>query len=97
MDFAETARSVLNVLLIGLLFGAGLPALFSFGIKAVDTGDGHIDEATGAVTTPQPAMKAVGYGLYAVIVAAIAFGILWITKGTLLHHFGWHVFPASWY
>ena len=96
IDFADIAQSIASVLAIGLLFGAGLPAVFAFGMRALAAGEGG-EDADGVVQQPQPAMKIVGYALYALVALAVAFGILWITRQTLLHHFGWQIFPSAWY
>lgn len=92
----HTFESIAKVLVVGLILGAGLPALFAVGLKlhADGAGDEHAD---GTVTAPNPALKATGYLLFAVVVAVIAIGILWVCRHTLDYHLGIQVFPASWY
>lgn len=89
MDIVE---SIGKVLIIGLLFGAGLPALFAFGLRAHAAGGEQIDD-NGTVTPGNPAAKALAYLLYGIVVVAILLGLLWITRHTILFHTGIKIFP----
>ena len=85
-------ESTLRVLVVGLLLGAGLPALFAIGLRAYSTGAGGTD-ADGAVHATNPALKVVGLTLFVVVAAVIVVAILWITRATIIHHFGVDLFP----
>ncbi len=37
-------------------------------------------------------MKVLGWTVYAFLAAVIVVAILWISKGTLEHYFGWELF-----
>ncbi len=74
------------ILGLGLVFGAGLPALFAIGLRALDL-PGHSrapDEAgTGSAvltTKPSPARLAAAVVCFAIVVAAIAAGIYLIVR-----------------
>ncbi|MFZ2510200.1 MAG: hypothetical protein WAW85_03825 [Gordonia sp. (in: high G+C Gram-positive bacteria)] len=95
IDFADIGKSIANVLAIGLILGAGLPALFAVGIRMIATGTASDDGPV--VTHDNPGLRFVGYFLYAVVGAVIVLGILWITRQTLYHHMGIQIFPASAY
>lgn len=82
-------ESILKVLAVGLVLGAGLPALFAVGLVAFANGDGD-EHPDGTVTAPNPALKAVGLLLFVIVAAVIVLAILWITKGTIEHHFGFN-------
>ena len=69
-----------RVLLVGLVLGAGLPALFAIGVRTYAAGGG------GQLRGPNPILKALG--LLVILVA-----ILWITRNTIHHHFGVDLFP----
>lgn len=88
----STFESILRVLVVGLILGAGLPAIFAIGIRlhATGSGEGHLD---GTVTTPNPVMKGIAYTLFGIIAAVILIGILWITRGTIEYYFGVNLFP----
>ncbi|ODT97775.1 MAG: hypothetical protein ABS81_29435 [Pseudonocardia sp. SCN 72-86] len=70
------------ILLLGLVFGAGLPALVAVGLKLLDTGAGA-DVGTGATTggdgsaavSANPARQGAAYLCFLIVLAAIAFGI----------------------
>lgn len=87
-------ESVLKVLLIGLVLGAGLPALFAVGLVAYSNGAGGA-EADGTAHAPNPALKLFGLFLFAVVALVIVVALLWITKGTINHHFGVDLFPFA--
>lgn len=82
--FTDTVDSLWQVLLIGLLLGAGLPAIFAVGIRFLAA-----DGATGRRSIG-------GYVAGAVcvvfVIAAIVTGILFIMKDFLAHSFGIHLF-----
>ena len=62
-----------NVLWVGLLLGAGLPAVFALGIRALSDGVGGDADATDHV--PHPAARVVAYLCFAVVLVAVAAGI----------------------
>ncbi|MFT3716854.1 MAG: hypothetical protein QM774_13195 [Gordonia sp. (in: high G+C Gram-positive bacteria)] len=97
IDFAQIGESIARVLAVGLILGAGLPALFAVGMRLVSEGEGDVDAQTGVAHKKSPALTAVGYLLYAFVALVILAGILWITRQTLFHHFGWQIFPKSTY
>lgn len=66
-------KDIVEVLIVGIIIGAGLPALFSVGIKAMAWGvggDAEVDHAKG-----HPAGKVIGYLCFALVLAAIGLGI----------------------
>lgn len=80
-------ESILKVLGIGLVLGAGLPAIFAIGLVAFSRGAGGA-EADGTVDSPNPALKLLGLLLFVFVAAVIVIAILYITRGTIEHHFG---------
>jgi hypothetical protein len=88
-------ESILKVLAVGLILGAGLPAVFAVGLVAYSKGVGGANgpAADGTVDAPNPALKAFGLLLFALVTAVIVIAILWITKGTIDHHFGFNPVP----
>ncbi len=49
----------------------------------------------GTTTAPNPALKFAGLLLFALVGAVIVIAILYITKGTIQHHFGFNPVPSS--
>jgi hypothetical protein len=85
--------AILKVLVIGLILGAGLPAIFASGLVAYSNGAGG-QHPNGTVTAPNPVLKYVGIVLFVLVTAVIVAALLWITRTTLIHHFGFDPFPG---
>ena len=75
-------ESIFKVLVIGLVLGAGLPAIFAVGLVAYSAGAGNVD-ADGTTRAPNPALKFLGLALFAVVAAVIVIALLWITRTTI--------------
>lgn len=84
---ADAAQSALKVFLAGLLFGAGLPAIFAIGIRLWSIGSPE-PSADGTVTRRNPAALAGAVVCLAVVVFAVVMGVLWITQKSIDHYFG---------
>jgi hypothetical protein len=81
-----------QVVLVGLICGAGLPALFAVGLRALNAGNrGTLRVADGGTQTAgaaadrvyggNPVGLAVAVACFAVILAAIGYGIYLIVAG----------------
>lgn len=81
-------ESILRVLVIGLILGAGLPAVFAVGLVAHSRGSGD-----GSVRQPNTALKLLSLVVFAVVALVILAAILWITRATIDHHFDIDPFP----
>lgn len=81
-------ESMFKVLVVGLVLGAGLPALFATGLVAFSGGAG--DESASA---PSPARKYLGVALFVFVAWVIVTAVLWITRATIIHHTGIDLFP----
>ena len=92
-DFAQIALAAGRVLLVGLLFGAGLPALFAVGMRLQSAGTGEVDGDTAG--TRRPALTAAGWVLFALVIAAVLAGVLFITRLSIYHYFGISLFGAG--
>jgi len=85
-------ESIGQVLLVGLVLGAGLPALFGVGMLAYSHGAGG-EEADHLIHKANPALKYLGILLFAVVGFVILAGVAWVTRTTIIHHFGIDLFP----
>jgi hypothetical protein len=85
-------ESIFKVLVVGLLLGAGLPALFATGMLAYSFGAGG-EEADHLIHKPNPPLKFVGILLFAFVAFVIVTAVAWITRATIIHHFGVDLFP----
>jgi hypothetical protein len=85
-------ESIFKVLVVGLLLGAGLPAVFAAGLVAFSNGGGG-QNADGTTVAPNPALKFQGIGLFVFDGWVILTAVLWITRATIIHHTGIDLFP----
>jgi hypothetical protein len=85
-------ESLLKVLVVGLVLGAGLPAVFALGLVAFSSGSGGAD-ADGTAHAPNPALKYLGLALFLFVAWVIVTAIAWICRATIIHHFGIDLFP----
>ncbi|GAA1742174.1 hypothetical protein HF984_07650 [Rothia terrae] len=96
MNIVDIIGKIIPVLLAGLFFGAGLPALYALGMRMLAgtteyTADGRLVEIEG----PSALAKAVGYIIFAIIFVVIIIGILWIAKDFILHITGFNLFGLA--
>jgi len=84
MDIVMKGFSALwQVLAVGLLLGAGLPALFALGLRSLSAGRTVTVGATAAADSskPSPAGTAGAVVCFGISIAAVAFGIVVIIFG----------------
>jgi hypothetical protein len=81
-------QASLKILLFSMLAGAALPGLFALGLRLQAIGGGHVPNADG--TTPQrnPVALAMAWAIYAWVIAAIVFALLYIARDFIAHHTG---------
>ncbi len=91
MFTATEFTSLLKVLIAGLVFGAGLPALFAVGVRMLADGRGKAGP-DGTMSRGNPVALGAAYVLFAAIAVVIFLGVLWITKSSLEHYLGLTVF-----
>ena len=85
-------ESILKVLIVGLVLGAGLPAIFAGGLVAYSNGAGGA-EVDGTAHAPNPILKYFGIVLFLFVAFVIITAVFWITRTTIIHHFGVDLFP----
>lgn len=89
MEILTKALSSLGtVVVIGLLLGAGLPAVFAAGLRALSMGQTVSADGQDAAGQTSPAGRALAFLCFAVVVAAALFGIVVIVFGGKI--FGGH-------
>lgn len=85
-------ESIFKVLVVGLILGAGLPAVFATGMLAYSHGAGG-EEADHLIHKPNLALKYLGIALFLFVGFVIITAVAWITRSTIIHHFGVDLFP----
>ncbi len=70
-----------QVLVAGLVLGAGLPALFAVGVNALAWGAGGDAEVHGVGVIPRPHLlgRIVAYAVFGVVLLAVLAGVGYIT------------------
>lgn len=80
IDFVAILNSIWQVLVVGLLFGAGLPALFALGVRSLAVTGSTPDGAAGTTL-----MGRIGaYAAFGLCGAAALFGVVVIVFGKQL-------------
>jgi len=85
-------ESIFKVLVVGLVLGAGLPAVFATGMLAYSYGAGG-EEADHLIHKPNPPLKFLGILLFVLVGVVIVTAVAWITPPTIIHHSGVDLFP----
>ncbi|MGI4894390.1 MAG: hypothetical protein ACRYF3_04670 [Janthinobacterium lividum] len=68
-----------KILAVGLVLGAGLPVLFSVGIRAMAWGaGGEAETGSGGTTAPHPLGRTLGVVCFAIVLLCVALGITFI-------------------
>lgn len=94
MHLDEMMLSIFRVLLAGLAFGAGLPALFALGIRLRAAGRDEV-LPDGSVSRGNKAALAGAAAIIAIVVGVVIVGVLWITQKSLYHYLGISLFGMS--
>jgi multisubunit Na+/H+ antiporter MnhC subunit len=84
--------ATLKILIFGLLVGAALPALFAVGVRVGAAGAGISGDA---VTQRRPALTAISWLLYALVLTAVVIGVLFIARDFIALHTGWFILGAK--
>ena len=83
-----------QVLLAAVILGAGLPAIFSLGMRALAYGTGGTAEVA-VETKPHPVGKALAGICFGVVIAAIVLGIAWIVGTGMGYRLSFdHIYPV---
>ena len=80
--FLKAFESLWQVLLAGLVLGAGLPALFALGIRVLGSGRTLAADGASYTSAPTGAGRVVSSALFGVCAAAVLFGIVVIIFGS---------------
>jgi hypothetical protein len=80
-------QASLKILIFSMLAGAALPALFAFGLRLHAVGGGQVS-IDGAPPHKNPALLALAWAIYALVVAVIVFALLYISRDFIAHQTG---------
>jgi cytochrome b len=85
----------LKILIFGLLLGSGLPALFALAVRVGSAGAGVQGSDGTTIAHKNPALAAISYALYALVLAAVVIGVLYIAREFIGAHTGLYVLGAK--
>ncbi|WP_421842254.1 hypothetical protein [Mycobacterium sp.] len=85
--------ATLKILIFSLLVGAALPALFAVGVRLQAIGAASTDD--GATTRRRPALIVGGWAIFALVLAMIITGVLYIARDFIGHHLGLFILGAT--
>jgi hypothetical protein len=84
----------LQVLVAAVILGAGLPVIFSLGMRSLAYGTGGTAEVD-ASTKPHPLGRAMAVVCFGVVILAILLGIAWIVGTGMGYVLSFdHIFPV---
>lgn len=81
--------ATLKIFVFGLLVGAALPALFALGVRLNAAGGGE------AVAPKHPALTVLSWAIFALVLAAVVVGVLFIARDFIADHTGWSILGAG--
>ncbi len=81
-------KELLRVTLAALLFGAGLPAIFALGVRF----QSRSEQLTDGTVVRRRSAAAIAVACYAVVLAAVIAGVLFVAKAFLASRLGIHLF-----
>jgi len=97
-NFGFALEGAWQVLAAGLILGAGLPLLFTLGIRSLAWGAGgdpEVDETGVTSPRPKPAGTVLGWVLFAIVLALVILGITFIVASGFGKALSFeHVFPT---
>jgi hypothetical protein len=79
-----------KIVLFGLLVGAGLPALFAVGVRLNAEGVGAAAPG-GTVAQKNPVLVALSWALFALVLAAVIVGVLFVARDFIGQHTGLYI------
>jgi len=80
-------QASLKILLFAMLAGAALPGLFALGLRLHAVGGGQVS-IDGNPPHKNPALLAIAWAIYALVLAVIAFALLYISRDFIAHQIG---------
>ena len=80
-------QASLKILVFAMLAGAALPGLFALGLRFQAVGSGHV-ATQGHPAHKNPALLAIAWAIYALVLAVILFALLDISRDFIAHQTG---------
>ena len=88
------SAAVSQIVVAGLLVGAGLPALFALGVRLNTEGVGAVGH-DGEVAHRNRMLVALSWAIFAFVLIAVIVGVLFIARDFVGHQTGWYILGAE--
>ena len=83
-----------KIMVVGLVVGAALPALFAVGVRINAEGAGVVQHGD-AVAHRNPLLIALSWLIFAAVLVAVTVGVLFIARDFIGYHTGWYILGAK--
>jgi hypothetical protein len=80
-------QASLKILVFSMLAGGALPALFALGLRLQAVGGGQVS-IDGDTPQKNPALLAIAWAIYALVIAVILFALLYVSRDFIAHQTG---------
>lgn len=87
-------QATLKILVFSMLAGAALPAIFALGVRLQALGAGAIGVGRAAPKR-NPVLTSIAWLIYALVVAVVILGVLFIARDFIAHHTGYPFLGAK--
>jgi hypothetical protein len=84
----------LKILLFSVVAGGLLPGLFALGVRLQAVGAGLVS-TEGEPPHRNPALTALAFAIYGLVIAVIVFALLYIARDFIAHHTGYPFLGAK--
>jgi hypothetical protein len=86
--------AVFQIIVAGLLIGAGLPTLFALGVRLNAEGVGVVGH-DDTVAHKNPALIALSWLIFGLVLLAVIIGVLFIARDFIAHQTGLYILGAK--
>lgn len=87
--------ALLQILVVGLLLGAGLPTVFALAVRVNAAGTGATGTDGGAVHEKNPMLVGLSWVIFAAVLIVVLIAVLFIARDFLGHQTGIYLLGAK--
>jgi membrane-anchored glycerophosphoryl diester phosphodiesterase (GDPDase) len=88
-------EAILQIIIAGLIVGAGLPALFSLAVRMNAEGSGVVAHEGVTGVAPKPVLSVISWVIFALVLTAVIVGVLFVARDFIGHHTGLYILGAK--
>lgn len=87
--------AVFQIIVAGLLVGAGLPALFALAVRMNAAGSGVVGHEGGAAVVAKPFLSTISWIIFGAVLLVVIAGVLFIARDLIGGQTGMYLFGAK--